>query len=74
MSLIELMTFCSSSVAPKKKAVKYKSIHEAVKAGNVKQLSEMVRSGTSINEVDPVYKFTPLHAAAHSGSLEVRHT
>ncbi|XP_072849607.2 ankyrin repeat domain-containing protein 42 [Pogona vitticeps] len=59
--------------APKKKPVKYKSIHEAVKAGSVKQLAEMVRSGTSINEVDPVYKFTPLHSAAHSGSLECLH-
>lgn len=48
------------------------SIHDAVRAGDVKQLSEIVRRGASINEVDILHKFTPLHWAAHSGSLEVR--
>uniref|UniRef100_A0A8D0BQG9 Ankyrin repeat domain 42 n=1 Tax=Salvator merianae TaxID=96440 RepID=A0A8D0BQG9_SALMN len=52
------------------KKPKCKSIHEAVKAGMVEQLDAMVKSGISINAVDPVHKFTPLHAAAHSGSLE----
>nr|XP_033803600.1 ankyrin repeat domain-containing protein 42 isoform X2 [Geotrypetes seraphini] len=33
----------------------------------------MVKSGASINEVDPVHKFTLLHWAAHSGSLECLH-
>uniref|UniRef100_A0A670ZP65 Uncharacterized protein n=1 Tax=Pseudonaja textilis TaxID=8673 RepID=A0A670ZP65_PSETE len=50
-----------------------KTIHEAVKTGNIKQLDEIVTFGVSVNEVDPVYKFTPLHWAAHSGSLECLH-
>ncbi|XP_032075597.1 ankyrin repeat domain-containing protein 42 [Thamnophis elegans] len=61
----------SQQERPKKP--KCKTIHEAVKTGNVKQLDEMVTFGVSINEVDPVYKFTPLHWAAHSGSLECLH-
>ena len=48
------------------------SIHDAVRAGDVTQLSEIVRRGASINEVDTLHKFTPLHWAAHSGSVEVR--
>lgn len=55
-----------------KKKVKHTSIHEAVKAGDVEQLEEMVKSGSSMNEMDPVFRFTPLHWAAHLGSLEVR--
>ncbi|XP_070800140.1 ankyrin repeat domain-containing protein 42 [Pituophis catenifer annectens] len=61
----------SQKERPKKP--KCKTIHEAVKTGNIKQLDEMVTFGVSINEVDPVYKFTPLHWAAHSGSLECLH-
>ncbi|XP_074936224.1 ankyrin repeat domain-containing protein 42 isoform X3 [Phalacrocorax aristotelis] len=49
------------------------SVHEAVKAGDVEQLASMIRSGARINEVDLVHKFTPLHCAAHSGSLECLH-
>ncbi|XP_053241448.1 ankyrin repeat domain-containing protein 42 [Podarcis raffonei] len=60
---------CTPTEAPKKKP-RFRSIHDAVRAGNVEQLQEMVKCGTSINEVDPVYNFTPLHWAAHSGSLE----
>ncbi|XP_053312078.1 ankyrin repeat domain-containing protein 42 [Spea bombifrons] len=56
-----------------KKKRSYSSIHEAVKAGDVEQLAIFVKSGTNINEVDPVHKFTPLHWAAHSGSLECLH-
>ena len=48
------------------------SIHDAVRAGDVKQLSEIVERRASINEVDVLHTFTPLHWAAHSGSLEVR--
>uniref|UniRef100_A0A670ZNS8 Uncharacterized protein n=2 Tax=Pseudonaja textilis TaxID=8673 RepID=A0A670ZNS8_PSETE len=55
------------------KKPKCKTIHEAVKTGNIKQLDEIVTFGVSVNEVDPVYKFTPLHWAAHSGSLECLH-
>lgn len=47
------------------------SIHDAVRAGDVKQLSEIVERGVSLNEVDVLHQFTPLHWAAHSGSLEV---
>ncbi|XP_063527343.1 ankyrin repeat domain-containing protein 42 isoform X9 [Pongo pygmaeus] len=50
--------------------VHFGSIHDAVRAGDVKQLSEIVVRGASINEVDVLHKFTPLHWAAHSGSLE----
>ncbi|XP_077197472.1 ankyrin repeat domain-containing protein 42 isoform X2 [Paroedura picta] len=49
---------------------RFHSIHKAVKAGNVRQLEDLINSGASINEVDPIHKFTPLHWAAHSGSLE----
>ncbi|XP_025047442.1 ankyrin repeat domain-containing protein 42 isoform X3 [Alligator sinensis] len=56
-----------------KKKQNYASIHEAVKTGDVEQLAQMVKSGTNINEVDLVHKFTPLHCAAHSGSLECLH-
>ncbi|XP_054379949.1 ankyrin repeat domain-containing protein 42 isoform X4 [Pongo abelii] len=53
--------------------VHFGSIHDAVRAGDVKQLSEIVVRGASINEVDVLHKFTPLHWAAHSGSLECLH-
>ncbi|XP_059564277.1 ankyrin repeat domain-containing protein 42 isoform X3 [Myotis daubentonii] len=53
-----------------RKKVHFSSIHDAVRAGDVKQLSEIVERGVSINEVDILHKFTPLHWAAHSGSLE----
>ncbi|XP_045433600.1 ankyrin repeat domain-containing protein 42 isoform X4 [Pipistrellus kuhlii] len=53
-----------------RRKVHFSSIHDAVRAGDVKQLSEMVERGVSINEVDVLHKFTPLHWAAHSGSLE----
>lgn len=66
------MPYYYSSLAVKKKQ-NYTSVHEAVKAGDVEQLASMIKSGASINEVDLVDKFTPLHCAAHSGSLEVKH-
>lgn len=66
------MPFYYSSEAVKKKP-NYSSVHEAVKAGDVEQLASMIRGGAGINEVDLVHKFTPLHCAAHSGSLEVKH-
>ncbi|XP_070221297.1 ankyrin repeat domain-containing protein 42 isoform X3 [Bos mutus] len=56
-----------------RKKVHFGSIHDAVRAGDVKQLSEIVQRGASINEVDVLHKFTPLHWAAHSGSLECLH-
>lgn len=56
-----------------RKKVHFGSIHDAVRAGDVKQLSEIVERGASINEVDILHKFTPLHWAAHSGSLECLH-
>lgn len=55
-----------------RKKVHFGSIHDAVRTGDVKQLSKIVERGTSINEVDVLHKLTPLHWAAHSGSLEVR--
>ncbi|KAM8814141.1 ankyrin repeat domain-containing protein 42 isoform 1-T1 [Rhynchonycteris naso] len=56
-----------------RKKVHFSSIHDAVRAGDVKQLSEIVERGASINEVDILHKFSPLHWAAHSGSLECLH-
>nr|XP_018892451.2 ankyrin repeat domain-containing protein 42 isoform X1 [Gorilla gorilla gorilla] len=56
-----------------RKKVHFGSIHDAVRAGDVKQLSEIVVRGASINELDVLHKFTPLHWAAHSGSLECLH-
>ncbi|CAM4358546.1 unnamed protein product [Caretta caretta] len=63
----------SATPAAVKKKPNYANLHEAVKAGDVEQLASMVKSGASINEVDLVHKFTPLHCAAHSGSLECLH-
>ncbi|KAM8977676.1 ankyrin repeat domain-containing protein 42 [Pelodytes ibericus] len=51
----------------------YSSIHDAVKCGDVEQLAMIVKGGANVNEVDPLHKFTPLHWAAHSGSLECLH-
>ncbi|XP_075273086.1 ankyrin repeat domain-containing protein 42 isoform X12 [Opisthocomus hoazin] len=56
-----------------KKKQNYTSVHEAVKAGDVEQLASMIKSGAGINKVDLIHKFTPLHCAAHSGSLECLH-
>ncbi|XP_044799364.1 ankyrin repeat domain-containing protein 42 isoform X5 [Bubalus bubalis] len=67
-----LITWWSFEVGARKK-VHFGSIHDAVRAGDVKQLSEIVQRGASINEVDILHKFTPLHWAAHSGSLECLH-
>nr|XP_047911181.1 ankyrin repeat domain-containing protein 42 isoform X3 [Anser cygnoides] len=61
---------CSSICISVKKQQNYTGVHEAVKAGDVEQLASMIKSGAGINEVDLVHKFTPLHCAAHSGSLE----
>ncbi|XP_032878419.1 ankyrin repeat domain-containing protein 42 [Amblyraja radiata] len=61
----------ASAPAARKKCLV--SIHDAVKAGDVTELELMVKSGASINEVDPIHKFTPLQWAAHSDSLECLH-
>lgn len=47
------------------------SIHEAVRFGDVTELQAMVQSGAGINDLDPKFKFTPLHWACNYGSLEV---
>uniref|UniRef100_A0A8C5LYY4 Ankyrin repeat domain 42 n=1 Tax=Leptobrachium leishanense TaxID=445787 RepID=A0A8C5LYY4_9ANUR len=51
----------------------YDNIHEAVRCGDVEQLAMIVKSGVNINQIDPIYRFTPLHWAAHAGSLECLH-
>ncbi|XP_039087727.1 ankyrin repeat domain-containing protein 42 [Hyaena hyaena] len=56
-----------------RKKVHFSNVHDAVRAGDVKQLSEIIERGASINEVDILHKFSPLHWAAHSGSLECLH-
>ncbi|XP_056417354.1 ankyrin repeat domain-containing protein 42 [Hyla sarda] len=67
------MPAVSSEAALQKKKRDYGSIHEAVRCGHVEELATIVKNGTSVNEVDPVHRFTPLHWAAHSGSLECLH-
>ena len=52
--------------------VRLANIHEAVRYGDVLELQSMVQRGAGINDVDSKFKFTPLHWAAHHGSLEVR--
>lgn len=52
------------------KKPKCKNIHMAVRVGDVDQLEKFVDNRVSMNEVDPIYKLTPLHWAALSGSLE----
>ena len=49
----------------------FSSIHEAVRFGDVTELQAMVQSGAGINDLDPKFKFTPLHWACNYGSLEV---
>ncbi|XP_036047227.1 ankyrin repeat domain-containing protein 42 isoform X3 [Onychomys torridus] len=56
-----------------RKKVHFSSIHDAVRAGDVQQLSDLVGRGANLNEVDVLHQFTPLHWAAHSGSLECLH-
>ncbi|XP_051048205.1 ankyrin repeat domain-containing protein 42 isoform X2 [Phodopus roborovskii] len=56
-----------------RKKVHFGSIHDAVRAGDVKQLSDIVEHGANLNEVDVLHQFSPLHWAAHSGSLECLH-
>ena len=51
-----------------------RSIHDAVKDGNVQLLEVMVKNGASVNENDTTKDhFTPLHWACYVGSLEVRY-
>ena len=48
------------------------TIHDVVKAGDVKMLEQKVRDGASVNEVDSTRdRFTPLHWACYKGALEV---
>lgn len=49
----------------------YQTIHDAVKSGDAEEMKKMVKSGASINEIDKVHKFTPLHWASYIGALEV---
>jgi len=51
----------------------YSSIHEAVKNDDVVEMQSMVQQGAGLNDVDPKFKFTPLHWASHQGSLECIH-
>lgn len=47
------------------------SVHEAVRFGDVLEMQAMVQRGAGLNELDAKFKFTPLHWAAHHGTLEV---
>eukprot|EP00794_Sanderia_malayensis_P011110 gene11110-12280_t len=57
----------------KKTKVQYSSVHEAVKAGDVIEMQSMFQQGAGLNDIDDKFKFTPLHWAAHHGSLECLH-
>lgn len=50
-----------------------RTIHEIVRENSIKDLELVVGRGAGVNDVDPHNdeKFTPLHWAAHAGSLEV---
>ncbi|KAG9471051.1 ankyrin repeat domain-containing protein 42 [Eleutherodactylus coqui] len=63
----------AASAAEQQKRRGYGSIHEAVRCGHIEDLAAIVKNGTSVNEVDPVHRFTPLLWAAHAGSLECLH-
>ncbi|KAJ8405887.1 hypothetical protein AAFF_G00313240 [Aldrovandia affinis] len=58
---------------PPKESQARPTVHDAVRAGNVKELAVMVKNGADINEVDKKHTFTPLHWASHAGSLECLH-
>ena len=58
----------------RKQQVNYKSIHDAVRNGDVLQVEFMVKNGAGINEVESDTKFTPMHCACYMGALEVRST
>ncbi|XP_078401829.1 ankyrin repeat domain-containing protein 42-like isoform X2 [Cetorhinus maximus] len=62
----------AAALAARKKKL-FARIHDAVKASDVEELELMVKNGASINEVDPIHKFTPLQWAVHSDSLECLH-
>lgn len=62
-----------SADSSSRKKVHFGSIHDAVRVGDVKQLADLVERGANLNEVDVLHQFTPLHWAAHSGSLECLH-
>ncbi|XP_048588928.1 ankyrin repeat domain-containing protein 42 [Nematostella vectensis] len=53
--------------------VRLANIHEAVRYGDVLELQAMVQRGAGINDLDSKFKFTPLHWAAHHGTLECLH-
>jgi ankyrin repeat domain-containing protein 42 len=51
-----------------------RTIHDAVKAGDIKQLEMMVKDGASVNELDLTKDhFTPVHWACYTGALECLH-
>ncbi|XP_055479368.1 ankyrin repeat domain-containing protein 42 isoform X1 [Psammomys obesus] len=62
-----------SADSSSRKKVHFGSIHDVVRVGDVKQLADLVERGANLNEVDVLHQFTPLHWAAHSGSLECLH-
>ncbi len=62
------------SVTLTARQLRYSSIHEAAKNGDVEVLEAMVKEGASINEIDTTKdKFTPMHWACYRGALEVGH-
>ncbi|XP_043927086.1 ankyrin repeat domain-containing protein 42 [Protopterus annectens] len=61
----------SPSVVRRK--MNFQSIYDAVCGGDAEAVASFLKNGASINDPDPVHKFTPLHWAAHSGSLECLH-
>ncbi|XP_038674993.1 ankyrin repeat domain-containing protein 42-like isoform X2 [Scyliorhinus canicula] len=67
------MPAVSAAALAARKKKSFTTVHDAVKASDVEELEMMVKNGASINEVDPIHKFTPLQWAVHSDSLECLH-
>ena len=61
----------ASNFLVRKQQTNHRSIHDAVRCGDVVQLEYMVKNGAGINEVENETKFTPMHCACYMGALEV---
>lgn len=63
---------CTLLTVKQPSGITRRTIHDAVKAGDVKELESMVKDGASVNELDASKDhFTPVHWACYMGSLEV---
>ncbi|XP_032830997.1 ankyrin repeat domain-containing protein 42 [Petromyzon marinus] len=65
----------SAPVEPRYASVepRYASVHDAVRAGDAPALELLHRRGATLSQPDPLHGMSPLHWAAHAGSLECMH-